>query len=877
MADLSMRIILTAQDDASRVVQGMGGNFSSGIQNMIFGLRNLGEAGTIGTSALMQGATQAGTAMWQLGGMVALAGTAIAVKLGIDAVKAAGDFQSGMTSLVTGAGELESNLKMVSDGVLQLSIDTATSTKQLTSGMYMIESAGYHGADGLNVLKIAAEGAKVGNADLGATANALTTILTDYHLKSTDAAGAMNALTATVASGKTHLQDLASSMGSVLPLASSLGISFPQVAGAIAVMTNSGMNAQRAAMNLANTIRSLAAPNSMATKSMKEVGLSAQQLHDTLTHQGLAAAIQEVSDAVGKKFPAGSVQAVQAFKAIMGGATGYNVSLMLGGKNMAAYQSNIKNITGAMQSGKAGVTGWAAVQQDFNFKLQQAQQAFEVLKIKVGQQLLPVISQLLTKITPLVLAFAQWLVKSGALQNAVGAFVNALMTMIAIGSAIVSFFQNNQVAMALLQATLIVLAVIVGVVMVIALYSWAAAAWVAAAANIAAFWPVYLVVLIIIVIIAVVILVIQHWGQIAHWLQGVWSAVASWFVSAWGAVASFFVGLWKTISTATVTAWNALVNGIKGIVTAIVTWLETRWKVTVDTIVGYFTWLYNHNYIVKALVDAIAGFFKWIHDTSVAIWNAVASFFVTIWNAIKGAAIAAWNWIMGIVTTVNKAIQGFLMTVWNAVATWFAGVWNTISSKVSQAWAFISGIFGNAWNTYIAGPLGGLWNSLTGWFGNLANTAVQWGQNLIQGFINGIKNMAGGVGQAAQDIIHNVASFLGFHSPAKQGPGKDLMSWGPGLVKGFSESMLAAKPILQSSLNLLMAPVAQTMSAPPPAARAGGGGGGVNVGAIHVHLGSSSGDAKAHGQQVAQEVQKQLAKMLRGQAITPRLTSGGTH
>ncbi len=775
MADLTMRILLSANDSASKVIQNMGQTLGSGVQSLIFGFRNLGTAGTIGTDALYQGAVQAGTAFWKLGLAAGLAGGVIAVKFGIDAVKAAGDFQGGMTSLVTGAGELESNLKgmtslvtgagelesnlkMVSDGVLQLSIDTATSTKQLTSGMYMIESAGYHGADGLNVLKVAAEGAKVGNADLGATANALTTILTDYHLKSTDAAGAMNALTATVASGKTHLQDLASSMGSVLPLASSLGISFPQVAGAIAVMTNSGMNAQRAAQNLANTIRSLAAPNSAATKSMKEVGLSAQQLHDTLSNQGLAAAIQEVSDAVGKKFPAGSVQAVQAFKAIMGGATGYNVSLMLGGKNMAAYQANIKNITGAMQSGKTGVTGWAAVQQDFNFKLQQAQQAFEVLKIKIGQQLLPVISQLLTKITPLVLAFANWLVKSGALQNAVGFLVTAITNMINTGTAVVSFFQNNQVAMALLQATLIVLAVIVGVVMVIALYSWAAAAWVAAAANIAAFWPVYLVVLIIIVIIALVILVIQHWGDIAHWIQGIWSDVVNFFV-------------WL---------WNGLVNGVKAAVAAIV---------------GWFSWLYNHNYY----------------------------------------------------------------------------------SAVARAWGYVGSIFSGAWNTYIAGPLGGLYNQLSGWFGQLGSNMMIFGKNIIQSFINGIMSMIGGVGQAAQNIIGTVTSFLGFHSPAKQGPGKDLMTWGPGLVKGFSDGILAAKPILQSSLNLLMAPVAQTLSTPPPVGAASAGRGGVNVGAIHVHLNGSGGNAQQQGQQVAQEVQKQLAKMLRGQATTPRLTSGGAH
>lgn len=729
--DLALNILITANaSNAIGAFQGIGGTFSSlssGLANMTFGLRNLGEAGTIGTGALMQGATQAGTALWQLGGMIALAGTAIAVKFGIDAVKAASAFQAGMTSLVTGAGETQSALGQVSQGILQMSIDTGTSTQQLTAGMYMVESAGYHLAQGgLDVLRVAAEGARVGNADLGATANTLTTILTDYHLKASDAAGAMNELITTVASGKTHLQDLANSMGSVLPLASSLGISFAQVGGAIATMTNSGMSAQRASMNLANTIRSLAAPSSAASKAMVSVGISAQQLHDTLTTQGLAAAIQMVENHVGNTFPAGSVKAVTAFKAIMGGATGYNVSLMLGGKNMAAYEANIKSIGGALQSGKSGVTGWAAVQQDFNFKLQQAQQAFEVLKIKVGQQLLPVISQLLTKITPLVLAFTDWLVKSGALQNAVGAFVNALMVMITIGSAIVSFFQNNEVAMALLKATLIVLAVIVGVVMVVALYSYAAAAYVAAAANIAAFWPVYLVIIIIIAVVALVILVVQHWGQIAHWLQGVWAAVASFFV-------------WL---------WNGLVHGV---------------QVAVAAIVGWFSWLYNHNYYFKMLVDFI-----------------------------RNAFSACISWLVG---------------AWNNTVNWLAGIWNAIATKVVQAWQYISGIFGGAWNTYIAGPLGGLWNQFSGWFGNLANIAVQWGVNLVQGFINGIMSMAGAVGNAAQGIIHNVASFLGFHSPSEKGEGQHIVEWGQNMVKGFALGMQNAMPLINGQINhMIQAP-----------------------------------------------------------------------
>jgi hypothetical protein len=102
---------------------------------------------------------------------------AAAIGVGTSSVKMAGDFQESMTQLVTGAGESKANIKMVGDGILQMAGQVGQSTTLLAQGMYMIESAGYHGAAGLSVLKAAAEGARVGNADLGTTANALTTVM----------------------------------------------------------------------------------------------------------------------------------------------------------------------------------------------------------------------------------------------------------------------------------------------------------------------------------------------------------------------------------------------------------------------------------------------------------------------------------------------------------------------------------------------------------------------------------------------------------------------------------------------------------------------------------------------------------------------------
>jgi len=320
--------------------------------------------------------------------------------LGVASVKMAGDFQQGLTTLVTGAGESERNLKMVGDGIKSVAVETGTTTSQLIQGMYQIESAGYHGAAGLDVLKAAAEGAKVGNADLGDVANAVTTVMTDYALKGPGAAAAAtNALVATTARGKTHLQDLASSMARVLPTAASLNISMGQVGGAMATMTGEGTSARLAAMGLNAVLLSLAAPTAGASKMMGELGLSSKTVADTLTHKGLVAALDEVAAAAERAGPKGSPAYVAAMKAMLGGTNGLRVGLQLTGTHMDTLVGNTAAVTEAMKNGKGGVEGWAAVQKDFNVQLDIFKARLEVAGITLGQKLLPVLSKALEFLT----------------------------------------------------------------------------------------------------------------------------------------------------------------------------------------------------------------------------------------------------------------------------------------------------------------------------------------------------------------------------------------------------------------------------------------------------------------------------------------------
>ena len=132
------------------------------------------------------------------------------------------------------------------------------------------------------MLQVAAEGAEVGNADLGTVANAVTTVMKDYGISAKYSSDAMNFLTAIVQNGKTTMQDLASSMATVLPTASAMGVRLIDVGAAMATMTGEGAPAANAATYLRQMISSLAAPALAGAKSLKAIGLSAQQVSSSM-------------------------------------------------------------------------------------------------------------------------------------------------------------------------------------------------------------------------------------------------------------------------------------------------------------------------------------------------------------------------------------------------------------------------------------------------------------------------------------------------------------------------------------------------------------------------------------------------------------------
>jgi hypothetical protein len=258
----------------------------------------------VGTAA-ESSATKVSSLLTKLGGGALLVA-------GAESLKMAGNFQQATNVLVTAAGESTKNLDLIRKGILNISTTTGTSWQQVTDAMYTLEKAGYRGADALKVEKAAAQGAREENANLATVTNAMTSIMASYHLKVSDSVSVMNQLKTAAGESKTTMELFAGALSTVLPVASANKISFADVAGSMATLTQHGTSADEATQELSNTIRNLSAPNAVAQKEMAQLGISAvdvaQNVGDGPGGRGLAGTLNYLSQTVLQKMgPAGTL------------------------------------------------------------------------------------------------------------------------------------------------------------------------------------------------------------------------------------------------------------------------------------------------------------------------------------------------------------------------------------------------------------------------------------------------------------------------------------------------------------------------------------------------------------------------------------------
>lgn len=178
----------------------------------------------------------------------------------------------------------------------QLSFQTGLSQEELARASYFISSSGFAGRSGQQVLNASALASQAGLGDVQGFADLLTSSLNAYQEQASQAIKYTDMFTATVREGKAEPDQLAKSLGQVLPVAAAAGVRMEEVGAAIATITKTGSSSPQAVTQLKQAIVSLIDPSKEARSALKSIGITANDIPNRIREEGFGAVLKDIND-----------------------------------------------------------------------------------------------------------------------------------------------------------------------------------------------------------------------------------------------------------------------------------------------------------------------------------------------------------------------------------------------------------------------------------------------------------------------------------------------------------------------------------------------------------------------------------------------------
>lgn len=351
-----------------------------------------------------------------------------------EGVKSFMNLQQQMEMIHTQAGASQTEVNNMTKAVENMAGSVATGPQALAQSLYHVESVGLRGAKALQVLRIAAEGAKIGNANLVDVQNALDSAVVSGIQGAQNYTQAMGQLNATVGAGDMTMQDMADAMSTaLLGTAKTYGMSLSQVGAALAVFGDNNLRGSAAATRLRQAMVMMAAPSKAATQALNVIGLSATSLAGAMRSGGLIPALQLLQEHI-KQTGLNSTQAgLVLARAFGGGRTSSGILLLLNElQRLQTKQADIQR--GGQNFGK----DWIATTHTLKYALDTVVASVQALVTKFGGALIPKLKEG----AHVLMAVANWFQKNKAAAEAL-----AIVIATVLGAAIAGFVGGKIAAM----------------------------------------------------------------------------------------------------------------------------------------------------------------------------------------------------------------------------------------------------------------------------------------------------------------------------------------------------------------------------------------------------------------------------------------------
>lgn len=197
-------------------------------------------------------------------------------------VTAAAQFEDGMAKIYTIAMDSTEPMEKMREELIQLSNDTGFSLNDLAEATYQTVSASVDATQATEFMTHAVKLARAGFTTTTRAVDILTTVMNSYGKETYDVEYLTDLLLKTQNDGKVVIDQLASSIGVIIPLAANYHVGIEQIAAAYATMTKQGVPAERATTFMRALFTELEKKGKGVSAVLKnETGKSFAQLMDS--------------------------------------------------------------------------------------------------------------------------------------------------------------------------------------------------------------------------------------------------------------------------------------------------------------------------------------------------------------------------------------------------------------------------------------------------------------------------------------------------------------------------------------------------------------------------------------------------------------------
>ena len=209
-----------------------------------------------------------------------------------------------------------------------------------------------------------------------------------------------------------------------------------------------------------------------------------------------------------------------------------------------------------------------------------------------------------------------------------------------------------------------------------------------------------------------------------------------------------------------------------------------------------YAWMEEHLPEIQAffqsVFDAVSGIIQAFVEIALKFWNTFGDDIIkiasTTFETAKRVIESALKIVQGLINLFSGLLTGDWSRMGDGLKQIWQGLWDGIRTIVSGAWGNLSTAFSS------------LFSAIRGWFTGLASDAYNWGRNMISGFVDGIKSMFSAVSNAVSNVVDKAKDYIGFNSPTKEGEGRHIVEWGENMIEGFMDGIRNAIPDLQLTM-----------------------------------------------------------------------------